>query len=46
MTLNRTGANKSDLDNEVVKTAWLHPWQRGHLGSRLDLEDTDRVGLA
>ncbi len=45
-TLDRTGTDERDLDHQVVEVPGLQPWQRGHLGSALDLEQPDRVGAA
>ncbi len=42
--LDRAGPDQRDLHHQVVEGAGLEPGQGGHLGSRFDLEDTDRVG--
>ena len=42
-TLDRSRANQCDLDDQVVKTGWLHAQQCLHLCTRFDLKDTDRV---
>ena len=39
-------ADDGDLDDEIVKVAWLHAWQEAHLGAAFDLEDAKRVCLA
>ena len=45
VALDRTGPNDRDLDHDIVKTFWLHPRERGHLGAALDLKNADRVGV-
>ncbi len=45
-TLNRTGANESDLDHEVVEPPRLQAREQPHLRARLHLEHPDRIGPA
>ena len=43
-TLNRTGPDERNLDNDVVKTPRFEPRQCSHLGPALDLKHTHGVG--
>ncbi len=45
-TLDGARPDERDLDHQVVETARLEAWQRGHLSARFDLEHTYRVGAA
>ena len=38
-------ANDRYLDDEIVKTPRLKPWQHRHLCARLDLKNSDRICL-
>ena len=46
VTLDRTGANDGNLDDQIVIGARLQARQHRHLGPALDLEGAQRVGLA
>ena len=43
VALDGAGADEGDLDDDVVKLLRPESGQGGHLGTRLDLEDPDRV---
>ncbi len=45
ITLDGTRTDQGDLNGQVVKRLGLHPRQGGHLGPRLNLKETHRVGL-
>ena len=45
-SLDRSGADEGDLDDEVVETARSQPGQRGHLRPALHLEEPNRVTAA
>ena len=42
---NRSRPDNRNLNNNVVKALWPHPWQTRHLGAALDLEHADGIGL-
>ena len=43
VALDGAGADEGDLDDDVVELLGAQPGQSGHLGTRLDLEDPNRV---
>ena len=45
ITLDRSGPNDRDFNDDIVKTFWFHPRQSRHLGAAFDLKHTDRVGV-
>ena len=44
VALNGAGPDDGHLDHQVVEAGGLHARQRGHLGTALNLEDTNGVG--
>ena len=46
ITLDRTGTHNRHLDDQIIKRAWLHPWQEIHLRPALDLKHPDTIGAA
>ena len=42
-THDRSGADESNLDDEVVKFPRLHDWKSCHLGSRFDLKSANGI---
>jgi hypothetical protein len=44
VALDGSGPNQRHLDDQVVEHPRLQAWQRGHLRTRLHLEDADGIG--